>query len=570
MSSRPVIAVFARAFLLLASALGACNSEPNPCPAGTRPHYDLNRCVAAIDPSVGSTTDGGATVRDAAVDASQGQDALGDAGPSDTNDMDAQAPLGEPDAGTADAGTADAGTADAGVDAGSEDAGTMQDAQSPGICSQADRDAWHDFHLASGLVQTVTTCGAQGCVLGACPAATCTREAAQLQACDTCVEAEATCLLQRCGSACSDASTDPECRACVCEADCVQAFETCAQTSLSACENVHGRDSTNEERVLSGPIVFRQKSATGALSSAALVAAPSKPKLGFSFTQRQSIGWTKILAWSQGLTDYLLQYKGACSTPPCLVRISPVLSNGSLGRPALETRWPAGFTELEVIALEGRVFLALYAPTLALDGAAPGVLRVLEVIERSGSIELAKRLETSMRSSGNAWSLVETVMVADVPHLLLYDAATGEVQVHKLTVSADAVSLSDGGQWQSEAGWTAIEAFSHGLVPYLLTYEAVAGATRIVSLLDTDGKVGLGTALFQGTWPKAVTGVHTFHIAGETFLLRHTQTTGSVDVTRLASDANGWSTSLGTASYVDAWGKTPPWDLVAIAHAGNR
>ncbi len=583
MSARQVLAASARAFwpfgaanvafiaiVALAAGTSACNSGPNPCPTGGRPRYDLDRCLPPEETSVAPSEDGGSQPSDPNLAADAGgngddaTDGAPEAGLPDAMISDPDAMISDPDATPSEPDASPVSPEpDPSVDTpANDDAGDS-------ICSTADLDAWRNFHVAKGLVSTLTMCLEEGCDADACPAIACTKKAANVQACDPCIDAEAQCLLASCKAACGEPGSDAECRACICEADCVPIFEACAATSFAVCTGVFGRDSTNEERVITAPILFKQKSATGFLKSAHLNPAPSTPKPSWTFTQHQSAGWTKHLAFTQGDRDYLLQYKGACAAPPCLARVSPVLSDGSLGRPVLETRWPAGIAALEVVVVQARVFIASYAPAQALVAADPGVLRVFEVIESAGLLELVPRIERAARSASGPWSAIEAFTNAGAVYVAFYDALSGEVAIDTAALDADALTLTEHARLQWESGLTTIETFSHASQTYLLTYQTKTGQARLAPFLLSDGKLALAPPLLDGLWTKGLTHIEVFKLSGETCLLRQAQATGAAEILRLGADASGWGTALGEPLYVDAWGKKPAWDLVSVAHAGK-
>ncbi|MEZ4252512.1 MAG: hypothetical protein R3B99_30245 [Polyangiales bacterium] len=105
------------------------------------------------------------------------------------------------------------------------------------------------MHRSDALVSTIRDCSAAGCTSSPCDVGRCLAEAGSVDTCLECTAFEALCATQRCPNACTR-SSNADCLACLCEADCVSAFEACARTALGVCDDAFGREASDEEHQL--------------------------------------------------------------------------------------------------------------------------------------------------------------------------------------------------------------------------------------------------------------------------------------------------------------------------------
>lgn len=498
--------------ILLVLVLVGCLREASPCPPGTSPDRVAGRCVA----------------------------------------------WGPDDAGETDAPSEDA-SLDAGVDA------------APPACSANDLDAWRTIHLGDELVASIATCSASACTSTPCDVASCIGAAAGMVACDACVSAEADCATRRCANACTRA-TDAECRACLCEARCVDAFERCVGTELDVCADAHGRDARPEERVTSTPFVFRRKSTTGFTRDTAFH--PDEPTRDDDRRSYAAIGFTDFVSFSEGGVDYLLEHLGGCPEARCPMRISPVLRDGSCGRPAYVDEWSRGFDVVTPLRIGGALHLFLYKSGRTLTELEPrGAGRVLRVASRAdGALDVAVVYEGAWTPPvGPAWSHVRGFAVEDDTYLLQYRSGDSHaVEVTRVSREGDVLRFERVARelaW--EADWDVVETFPVGERWFVLQYSRQRGGVAWISAWDHDarGEPTPTLPLSATVWSPTLTHVLPFRTPATTYLMRRDERSGEVDFLRLPADVTRWAREPGEVVSTRSWGTTPPWDVVTVARA---
>jgi hypothetical protein len=547
----------------LLGLLCACSQTFDPCPPGSDPLRGEDRCVVWQRDDAGVDepgTDGGFDAGEL-LDASDGQ----------VGDLDGSM-------GDAGDGDAEAGSEDAGHDAG--DAEVLAP-----VCSQGDLAAWTEFHATPGLVDTLLDCGPLGCTPEACPAAACIRESAGVAACEECTAAEGDCVLEHCRSPCGTPGSDPECRACLCEAGCVARFEGCTRTSLDLCEGVYGRDATAEELAFTRPLVYRKKSGTGVVTSGPLLAYPSETnsevlKGGAAqglFRQAGSPGFTHLVSLTLDGRPYLLEHKSSCGDYICIARISPALGDGSFGRAEYVDTWSRGWDEIEPFQAGGHTYLLRYKTGRAVpDGEPKGTLRIdrLRRDAASSTITLENVLEElGVPLQEQHWSSIEPFAHAGATHLLFYATdSDGAVQLRRVSASATRFTLEPAASsldWTR--GWDVVETVPLGGRAYVLLYKSGRVATSdepqgTVRVLGFSGAanqpVGFSTVLFEGTWPTGFTHVIGYADGSHSYLLRVNAISGAAALIRLNEAAQ--LASLGATLTLPTWAANPPYDLIEV------
>ncbi len=547
--------------------LVACSQTLNPCPEGSEVAFDLDRCVMIAPVEKPDAGDGPA--------------------PRDGGDTEMDA--GEMDAGATDAGATDAGVTDGGgdgtTDATPDSAAPEPDAEvEPPVCSEQDVTAWRAFHEREGIVADLTACFALGCTALECPAAACVRERAGVAACEACTQAEAECTVSYCGTACGTKGRDEWCRACVCEAGCVQRFDTCARESLDVCAGVYGRDGEASERGLDGPLMIRAKTATGLIDLGALAPAPSE---GMSFSQRQSwsVGSWRFIAFPVADAHYVLQHKSRCGDEPCIARISPFLRDATFGRPAYLDNWSRGWDTIEPFRVDGQTYLLRYkSGAEPVDREPKGYARIdrLELDASASTLRLVGVYESQWHAPiQEAWSSVRMFALGGRVHLLRYgtgrDGAlellgVSVVQGGAITLSsvADALSWSSG--WDRfetlvSAGRTYLIAYKSGLIPLS---DEPAGTVRVIPLSRAnDDNVSLLPTVFEASWPTGLTHLIGYRNGTHDYLFRYSTADLQASLIRLDAPALWTTDSLGSVVYSSRWTASPVFDAVEVVHDGK-
>jgi hypothetical protein len=538
--------------------LCACTQSTNPCPYGSEPVRDENRC------ELPSSSETGASEGDAGMDEP-------DARPSEHRHDG-----GHPKPPVIDGST---GEGDAGMDGGSvpPDTGTPDSGPPTNVpaCSVDDQKLWGDFHAADDLVQTLQGCQLSLCKPESCPAADCVRRKLHVETCGTCVNDEATCAVRLCGSACKNGD-DAECHACVCEAGCTAAFSACAGRPFDVCTNVFGRDSNPTERKYQKPLLYRIKKTTGFIKSyPALAKTPAQP-----FEQQWSSGFTDLVSLFIAGEPYLLQHKN--SEDPRLVRISPVLSSGELGRPGYLENWSQGWDELEAFEASGQSYLLRYKTGVAggTNEEPEGRLRIDRITRAADTLALkiTKVYEaTETPPAQQPWSAIETFALSGTTYVLFYGTdRNGAVKIARVDVAGDALSLTSVSDehlsWSRD--WDVVETVHLGASWYVLTYKSglhdanlslAAGSVQVLAFSASAGRLSVSAPVYQGNWGRGLSHVVGFSFLGHDYLLRQGIETNYTQLLQVA-DSSDWATKLGddVFSPAEMWGANPGWDVLEI------
>ncbi|MCB9631627.1 MAG: hypothetical protein H6721_05745 [Sandaracinus sp.] len=349
------------------------------------------------------------------------------------------------------------------------------------------------------------------------------------------------------------------------------AFEACARTSLGVCDDAFGRDASDEERQLSSPWIVRRKSSTGFTRSTSFH--PDDPARDDDLRSYASIGHAVLTSFARDGVDYVVEHLGACGGTRCQVRISPMLRDGSLGRPAFVGAWSRGFDVVTPFRLEGETYLFLYkSGRVATEETPRGTARVLRVEGAWDHLELVPRFEGAWTAPvGPAWTHVRAFAVEGTTYLLQYRG--GEGHAVEITRSSEGEELrfervSRELAWESD--WTVVETFPVGTRWFVLQYARQdEGEGRVrVSALDHDarGEPLPTLPVLATTWPET-THVHPFRTGGASYWMRRDETSGRVDFVRLAPSPAEWAQEPGEVIETRTWGAEPPWDVVGVIRA---
>jgi hypothetical protein len=548
-------------------ALAACVGLSDPCPVGSR--FDRAEHVCLIVHGDASTP----------IHAQDGQ--VGEPG---QHAPDGSLP-GPTDAGASDGRTGDAALLDAG-DASSDDRPDGQ-AKEP-MCSAADVDKWAGLHRED-MRETLELCGVGKPETDIVVASACVRDHLRMKGCEACTDSEARCVADACRSACGTPGSSPECRACACEVGCVELAATCAGRPIDVCEDVYGRDASLAELTPRLPTLFRMKRDTGFIASGPLEAAPNEAGSNVLLASvsaetcplagHWSTGFAGFLALMVDGRAFLLQHKAECSGLACIARISPLLSDGTLGRPAYLERWDAGWDLTESFQVGSHSYLLRYKTgQSSYTGDPKGTLLIERVTwdEASRTLTLRQVLKRADTPAEEApWSRIEAFAHAGATHLFFFGLErNGEARIMRV-LEKSGVSLQPVSELSAlTGGWDLFETFAVGTRWFLLSYKSgaaavlgePAGTVRVQGFVTLGSNVALSSELHQSSWPTSIKRVIGFQNGANAYLFRQDWVTGPVQLIHL-SDPSSFPSSLGQSVFSTTWGKTPPWDIAEIVGA---
>ncbi|MFT3928225.1 MAG: hypothetical protein QM778_37195 [Myxococcales bacterium] len=422
-------------------------------------------------------------------------------------------------------------------------------------------------------------CIEQVCDAGTCDPSSCIRSSIGLKGCETCIAAESACVLEFCNSACGAPGSDEECRACTCEAGCVSRFDSCSEMGLDVCRGVHGRDATDAEFKFEGPRILRMKGATGLFQTGPMTPQPLTVTSAFPFTAHLSEGFTHAMPFVWGDRQYVLQHKSRCGNDPCVARISPVLSDGSLGHPLYEENWSRGWDELEVFVLEGKPYLLRYKTGAAeTEAEAAGHLRIewMRFDEARTSLALDRVLDQANAPiNAPTWSAIETFELGGLSYLFRFgNERGGEIELLRLDRQADHLvitSVAKGLHWST--GWDRFESFTHTGQAYIVagksgyaipsTVEA-SGSVTIRRIVKPSENIWALASAFDGTWESGIDRIAPFEYAEAAYLLTYSTASANLVLRKLGPDASAWDEDLALPLWTGRWAANPVWSIVEV------
>jgi hypothetical protein len=162
-------------------------------------------------------------------------------------------------------------------------------------------------------------------------------------------------------------------------------------------------------------------------------------------------------------------------------------------------------------------------------------------------------------SSLMAFDLIEFWPLKVVPHLLLYNEGTGEVEIQRLRGGGQAPTPVWSDRWST--GWTSFVPLDQGL-PSFLSYKRASGDVAI-------DRVKLGaqgtTTIWRDTWSDGWTSFMPFPHGGELHYLAYKVATGDVALDTVRSDRQGVVTKW-RGTWTTGWTTFMPFDLFFSTH----
>lgn len=440
-------------------------------------------------------------------------------------------------------------------------------------CSSAEVDAWRTLHRSSELVPTIQACSDTGCTSSPCDVSRCLADEAAITDCRDCVAHESLCATQQCANACTR-SSNADCLACLCEAGCIQRFESCAVAALRVCTDAFGRDASDDELALSTPVVFRRKSATGFTRSTAFyVDDPSRDDDRRTYA---AIGHVHFASFSYDGADFLLEHLGECGEMQCATRISPVLRDGTLGRPGYLGQWPRGYDVVVPFRLDGAPHLFLYKTGRIRPELQPrGTASIFRVEGEARALQLVPLFEGAWTVPiESTWTHVRAFAIEGTTYLLQYRGGDDHaLQITRLWMDEGALHFTRvAHELTWEPDWHVIETFPIGTRWFVLQHarqrEGEEGGRVRVSALDHDsrGEPLPSLPILTTTWPET-THVHPFRTPTAIYLLRRDEGSGRTDFVRLSTSPGRWLDEPGEIVNTRSWGTAPAWDVVGVARS---
>lgn len=449
-------------------------------------------------------------------------------------------------------------------------------------CDVEDVNAWRAFHQGGELVTSIRQCEEQTCAAPPCELAACVMEVAGAAACDECVKLEGDCSDALCRSACRNGD-DQSCLECACDQGCIEKFEDCSGARLGLCEGLHGRDADASEFQHELPVVLRRKSETGFTRRTIFNPEQSESEWA-TFSWHWGVGSTLLETFSLDGVHYVLDFIGDCPDEECLVRISPLLSDGTYGRPAFEGRWDKGWDRVRPFTLDGTLHLIRYKTGYAaqLSGEPRGIA-IIDRVERASAdpgarlvlTQVSQRLWTSPTQAG--FEFFEVFELGGQTYVLQqgFDRG-GELRISRLSVDGDQIRVAQvGAETSWEARFSIVHTFQVGGTWLVLQYASTgdevsglsAGDVRVSTLVHgPNDTVIVGPAVYEARWEPGWTLMRAFATSGASYLLRQNRMSGRVEYVRLPAQAPDWQNGVLESNYAESWGVYPYWDQVAVAN----
>ncbi len=582
-------------WIALGLVLTACHQSVDPCPRGLRVSRDLDHCVpgarvdSATEPVEESSSEGSdgpdanepdrldADPAGLQVDAGESQDVETSA-----SAMDAVVPVGaEAAAGPTDndAQLADGGPSLPPDAEGSEASTPSADA---GMCSRSDLDAWRGAHLRNDIRDRVTQCRVD-CDNDVACADLCMRRSAGMAGCNQCTRAEAECSARFCNYACLASRTDQMCLSCLCQSDCISAFESCAGTELALCTvELFTFGPSAGGGPLDAAALLLGKSTTGALAITKFDATTQQLADDLTAINHFPSGAAQLVPVSFAERDLVLHYTASCNATPCTVRGYPVLRDGSFAAPVFEERWEAGFVDIEAFSLAGARYLVRMRDqgggTTASENLFIDRLDWNHEQQRLQSAPILRTRVVPPRSQG--YRQVEPFSLGGDTFLFLLAPETGDaviLRVRSTSVGLELTPASDAISWSP--GWDLVEGFKSLGRWYLLvsksgrvaTDQEPAGQARIWQpRLSPQGSVGLDVPVLDEQWSAGITQVLSFTDAsGRARVLLNLEALGRLRIHELEGESARWHEDFLVPHQEQFRGRVPPWDLLGVVRDGK-
>ncbi|HBQ13453.1 MAG TPA: hypothetical protein DEF51_20700 [Myxococcales bacterium] len=439
-------------------------------------------------------------------------------------------------------------------------------------CAADAAEAWEARWLREGVVELIDACD-ERCLSDISCTARCLAREAGLSECATCVERAFECGVFACRSACGN-GTDAECRACQCDAACFDGFDACSGHASAAaiCADAHGRDATEAEYDLPYPILYRRKSQTG--FTRASFFRPGEMEEQPVVESYAAAGWTDLHTFTLDGVSYLLEFMGACGRTRCPARISPVLSDMSLGRPVWRDEWDLGWDVTTQLQLDGAHYFIQYkSGAIPIEGDPRGTFRMFRIAPGPERPELEvelihRRLWTLPLEP--AWTFLRGFESGGRPFLIRFRSdPEGDAAQHEM-VSVDLVASPPAfrvvGRVPDDLEWTHVETLRGGDgVWLLLRHSNLARLTRVNALVMLDSGPALSPHLASPAWPGDVSALVSGLRLGEGLLVMR-RADGTARIMGAGSRQQIVESGLPVLASMN-WGRTPHWDATALLGA---
>lgn len=464
------------------------------------------------------------------------------------------------------------------------DAGMTEDAGVSTLrCELADVNAWRAFHQGGELVTHIRQCEDKVCAAPPCELSACVMEVAGVDACDDCVKLEGDCTDALCRSACRNGN-DKSCLECACDHGCIAKFEDCSGASLGLCADLHGRDADAVEYQHELPVILRRKSETG--FTRRTIFNPEQVESEWTtFSWHWGAKSTLIEAFTLDGVQYVLDFIGDCEADECLVRISPLLNDGTYGNPAYEGKWDKGWDRVRPFTIDGTLYLIRYKTGFAAElTGEPRGIAIVDRIERASSdpgaslvlTQVSQRLWTSPTQAG--FHFFEFFQLDGETYVLQQGAERGgELRISQVTAEGDQIRVNQvGAEITWETPYAIVHTFQVGGTWFVLQYAGSAheasgvnaGDVRVSPLVHgPNGTVVVGPAIYEAQWLPGWTAIRAFATSGASYLLRQNQMSGRVEYVRLPAQSPDWQSGSLEGNYGESWGVYPYWDQVAVANS---
>ncbi|GAB5540615.1 MAG: hypothetical protein SangKO_003750 [Sandaracinaceae bacterium] len=437
-------------------------------------------------------------------------------------------------------------------------------------CAADAAEAWEARWLREGVVELIDACD-ERCLSDIPCTARCLAREAGLSECATCVERAFECGVFACRSACGN-GTDAECRACQCDAACFDGFDACSGHASAAaiCADAHGRDATEAEYDLPYPILYRRKSQTG--FTRASFFRPGDMEEQPVVESYAAAGWTDLHTFTLDGVSYLLEFMGACGRTRCPARISPVLSDMSLGRPVWRDEWDLGWDVTTQLQLDGAHYFIQYkSGAIPIEGDPRGTFRMFRIAPGPERPELEvelihRRLWTLPLEP--AWTFLRGFSLGGSGYLLGYRQAQsgdGEREIFRLDLRRDFPRfVSADRSVEGDTSWSHVEiAQAQSGEWLLLRHSNAVAATHLNVLLTLDGtRAVVGPSVAAPDLGGQVEHLSTEGSSGAGIILTRLRD-GRIQAFELRSVGelveHGPDLLLETS-----WGSTPSWSAMAF------
>jgi hypothetical protein len=574
-------------WILLGASLVACHQTIDPCPRGYRASRDRDHCVvgdlldASAEPVVEASPDDLEGAEPDLPDADAGGSVEEDANTLASGTMDGAAETGAQDDAASEVLDATLDTDSvAASDATSAPDTSLADAAT--ICAPSGVEAWRAAHLKSDIRDRITQCRAN-CDNDVTCVDLCLRRPTGIQDCEACTHAETACSSDWCGYACLPSRTDRACLACLCQADCVRTFESCADRDLGFCgPELFTFGASPAGPALDSTAVLLAKSTTGGLAMTKFDLATQLFADHFPLINHFPNGHAKLISLSLPALELVLHYGASCAQPPCTVRGYPMLRDGSFGTPVFEERWETDYVDVEAFSLAGESYLVRLSDQ---SSARPSVDnlsidRVTWNSERNLAVSTPALRTGILSPTSRHYTQIEPFTLGGELFFFLLSPESGEALVMHLQATPTGLDLgaaSDAIHWS--LGWDRLEAFKSFGHWYLFTYKSgrvavdqePAGQTRIWQpRLDTQGRVVLDQPVFD-----ALRGAGDSHAlsfsdgSGRARVLLYQELLGRLSTYLLDADPAQWPENFSIAQQVQQRGRTPPWDVLGLVKEGK-